>query len=351
VKPDALVRPEILALKAYPVPSSDGMVKLDAMENPYGLPESLRHELAEVLARVPLNRYPDPRAQSLRSLIARKMGVPAGAEILLGNGSDDLIQVITLALARPGAVMMYPAPTFVMYGVSATLCGLRAIPVPLREDFSLDEAAFVAAMEQHRPALVYIAHPNNPTGVLYPDDDVAAVVRAAPGLVVVDEAYHAFAGRTFMPRLREFANLAVLRTVSKLGLAGIRLGYLAARSEWIREFDKVRQPYNVNVLTEAAASFLLERLDVLEEQAACIRADREKLAEELRRLPGVTVFPSQANFLLLCVPDADRADAGLRRQGVLVKNLNGPALRNCLRVTVGTPEENRILVKALKEAL
>jgi len=351
VKPEALVRPEILALQAYRVPSSDGMVKLDAMENPYGLPESLRRELAEVLSRVPLNRYPDPRAQSLRSLIARKMGVPAGAEILLGNGSDDLIQVMTLALARPGAVVMYPAPTFVMYGVSATLCGLRAIPVPLREDFSLDGAAFLAAMEQHRPALVYIAHPNNPTGTLYPDDDVAAIVRAAPGLVVVDEAYHAFAGGTFMPRLREFANLAVLRTVSKLGLAGIRLGYLAARSQWIREFDKVRQPYNVNVLTEAAAGFLLERLDVLEEQAACIRSDRETLAEELRRLPGVTVFPSQANFLLLRVPDAERADAGLRRQGVLVKNLNGPALRNCLRVTVGTPEENRILVKALKEAL
>ena len=351
MKPEALVRPEILALQAYRVPSSDGMVKLDAMENPYGLPESLRRELAEVLSRVPLNRYPDPRAQSLRSLIARKMGVPAGAEILLGNGSDDLIQVMTLALARPGAVVMYPAPTFVMYGVSATLCGLRAIPVPLREDFSLDGAAFLAAMEQHRPALVYIAHPNNPTGTLYPDDDVAAIVRAAPGLVVVDEAYHAFAGGTFMPRLREFANLAVLRTVSKLGLAGIRLGYLAARSQWIREFDKVRQPYNVNVLTEAAAGFLLERLDVLEEQAACIRSDRETLAEELRRLPGVTVFPSQANFLLLRVPDAERADAGLRRQGVLVKNLNGPALRNCLRVTVGTPEENRILVKALKEAL
>ncbi len=348
--PEKLVRPEILALKAYHVAEADGMVKLDAMENPYALPEALRRELAEVLARVELNRYPEPSGRKLRELLARKMHVPQGMELLLGNGSDDLIQIVTLALARPGAAMMFPTPTFVMYGTNATLTGMRAVPVPLREDFSFDAGAFVARMKAERPALVYLAYPNNPTGVLYPEEDVLEVMRAAEGVVVLDEAYHVFAGRTFMPRLAEFPNLVIVRTVSKLGLAGIRLGYLAARPQWVEQFNKVRQAYNVNVLTQAAALFALERLEVLEAQAALIRAQREELKKELEGLKGITVFPSQANFFLLRVPDADGVFERLKRQGVLVRNLH-PGVPGCLRATVGTPDENRILLTALREAL
>ena len=348
--PEKLIRPEILALKAYHVAEADGMVKLDAMENPYLLPPALRRELAEVLAQVELNRYPEPSGRKLRELLARKMHVPRGMELLLGNGSDDLIQIVTLALARAGAVMMFSAPTFVMYSMNATFSGMKAVAVPLREDFSFDADAFVARVKADRPALIFIAYPNNPTGVLYPEEDVLKVIRAAEGLVVLDEAYHAFAGKTFMPRLAEFPNLVVLRTVSKLGLAGIRLGYLAGRPEWIGEFNKVRQAYNVNVLTQAAALFVLERLDVLEEQAALIRSERDQLGKSLQALNGITVFPSRANFFLLRVPDAGRVFEGLKRQGVLVRNLH-PGLPNCLRVTVGTPDENRILLTALREAL
>jgi histidinol-phosphate aminotransferase len=348
---EKLVRPEIAELKAYHVPDSRGLVKLDAMENPYSLPETLRRELAEVLSRVELNRYPEPSPRRLRELIARKMGVPGDMEIILGNGSDELLQIVTIALGRPGAAVMYPSPTFVMYSMYAKFFGMKAVPMPVRDDFTFDAGAFIARMEVERPAIVFVSYPNNPTGVLYPEKDVADVIRAAPGLVVVDEAYHAFAGSTFMERLAEFPNLVVLRTVSKLGLAGIRLGYLAGRPEWIEQLNKVRSPYNVNVLTQAAALFLLERVDVLEEQAARIRADRDTLSRALAALPGVTVFPSQANFLLVRVPDADGAFAGLLRQGVLVKNLNGPAMKNCLRITIGTPDENRILLGALREAL
>jgi len=350
MKPQELVRPEILALAAYHVAPSEGMVKLDAMGNPYPLPPALRRELGEVLARVDLNRYPDPSAPKLRELLARKMAVPAGMELLLGNGSDDLIQVLSLALARRGAAVMFPAPTFVMYSMNAVFSGMRAVPVPLREDFSFDAGAFIERMRAEKPALVFLAYPNNPTGVLYPEKDVLEVIRACPGLVVVDEAYHAFAGKSFMPRLPEFPNLLVLRTVSKLGLAGIRLGYLAGRPEWIAQFNKVRQVYNVNVLTHAAALFVLERLEVLEEQAALIRKDREELKKELVGLKGMQVFPSAANFFLVRVPDADRTYEALRRQGVLVRNLH-PGIRNCLRITVGTPDENRILLTALREAL
>ena len=350
MKPQDLVRPEILALKAYQVADAQGMVKLDAMENPYPLPEAMRRELAEVLARTELNRYPEPTGRKLRELIAKKMQVPPGMELLLGNGSDDLIQIITLALARPGAVMMYPGPTFVMYAMNATFFGMRGVSAGLREDFTLDLQAFLAAMREHEPSLIYIAYPNNPTGVLYPEQDVLAILRAAQGLVVLDEAYHVFAQKTFMPRLAEFPNLVVLRTMSKLGLAGIRLGYLAGRPEWIGEFNKVRQAYNVNVLTQAAALFVLERLDVLEKQAAVIRGERAGLGNALAALAGVTVYPSEANFFLIRVPDAERTFEGLRGQGVLVRSLH-PGLRGCLRVTVGTPEENRILLNAMREAL
>jgi histidinol-phosphate aminotransferase len=350
VNPQDLVRPEILAIKAYHVAEAQGMVKLDAMENPYPLPEALRRELAERLARVDLNRYPQPSPHKLREAIARRMHVPPGMEVLLGNGSDELIQLLILALARPGATLMYPSPTFVMYSMGATFNRMRAVAVPLREDFSLDAAAFIERMNAEKPALVFIAYPNNPTGVLYPEEDLVEIIRACPGLVVIDEAYHVFAGKTFIGRIAEFPNLAVIRTVSKLGLAGIRLGYLVGRPEWVAELDKVRPPYNVSVLTQAAALFMLEKLDVLEEQAARIVAEREPMADAIRALKGATVFPSEANFLLIRVPDADRTYDALKQHNVLVRNLN-PGLRNCLRVTVGTPDENRILLAALREAI
>jgi len=349
--PTQLIRPEILALKAYHVADSDGMVKLDAMENPYPLPTDVRRALGEALARVDLNRYPDPTGRRLRALIAKQMQVPVGMEILLGNGSDDLIQIVTFAMARPGAAMMFPAPTFVMYQMNATLSGMRGIPCRLGSDYTLDRDAFLARLKEEQPALVFIAYPNNPTGLLYPEEDVVAVLRAAKGLVVVDEAYHVFAQKSFLPRLAEFPNLVVMRTVSKLGLAGIRLGYLVGRPEWISEFNKVRQAYNVNVLTQAAATFVLERIEVLQSQAAQVIAEREPLGRALAALPGVTVFPSAANFFLVRVPDAGGTYEALKRQGVLVRNLDGPGLENCLRITVGTPDENRILLTAMKEAL
>ena len=348
--PERLVRPEVLAMTAYHVPDARGMVKLDAMENPYSLPPELRRALAERLAQVDLNRYPEPNPRRLRELIGRTMGVPPGISLLLGNGSDDLIQVVALALARPDAAMLFPSPTFVMYAVNATLTGMRAVPVALREDFSLDRDAFIARIREVRPAVVFLAYPNNPTGVLYPPADVEAILRAAEGLVVLDEAYHAFAGASFLPRLAEFPNLVVLRTLSKVGLAGLRLGYLAGAPRWVEQFDKVRQVYNVNVLTETAALFVLEHLDLLEAQAARIRADRAALAKALAALPRLQVFPSHANFLLVRVPDAMRIFEALRRQAVLVKNLH-PAVPGCLRITVGTPDENRILLSAMKEAL
>jgi histidinol-phosphate aminotransferase len=351
-----IVRPEVQAMHAYPVSDAAGMVKLDVMESPYRLPESLAAEVGEVVSQVAMNRYPVPSATELRALIRGHAG-PAGCDVLLGNGSDECIQYITAALAREGAVVMAPVPSFAMFSMHALFYRLRFVGVPLREDFTLDTEAFLAAMAKEKPSLVWIAFPNNPTGNAFPVADIERILRAAPGLVVIDEAYQPFAGATFMPRLTEFENMVVMRTVSKIGMAGLRLGYVAGRPAWIDAFNKTRSPFNINVLTEAVAIKLLQNKKVLDAQAASVLEERERMRPELERLPRLTVYPSAANFLLVRIAGAQGAGTKvferLKAQGVLVKDFSGghPLMENCLRLTIGTPEENRILLAALREAL
>ncbi|HEV8258383.1 MAG TPA: histidinol-phosphate transaminase, partial [Casimicrobiaceae bacterium] len=338
-------------LSAYAVAKAEGMIKLDAMENPYALPAAVRMRLGEALARVPINRYPDGAAEAAKGALRRAFSIPADQGLLLANGSDELIQIITSALARPGAAMLVPEPSFVMYRMNALYTGMRFVGVPLGDNFSLDRAAVLAAIEREGPSLVYLAYPNNPTGNLFAASDVEAVLRATRGLVVVDEAYYAFADGSFLPRVAEFANLLVLRTVSKVGMAGIRLGYAVAAPEWIAELNKVRQPYNVNALTQVAVEVLLADTSWIAEQAAAIRSARARLEAELERLPGATVFPTQTNFVLVRVTDANEMFEALKARRILVKNLHGwhPLLVNCLRITVGTTEENDLLLAAMNE--
>jgi len=351
--PKDLVREEVLALTAYHVGEAAGMVKLDAMENPYALPQELRRELGELVAGAALNRYPNPQAPELKARLRQSMGIAEAFDILLGNGSDEIIHMMVQALARPGAVLLAPEPTFVMYQAYALVNNMRYVGVPLTADFALDGVRMLAAIEAHQPALVFIAYPNNPTGNLFAEADVLRILQAAPGVVVLDEAYQAFAQKSFMPRLAEFPNLVVMRTLSKSGMAGLRLGYAAGDPAWMREFDKVRPPYNINVLTQLVAERLLAHAAVLEQQAAAIRTERARLKAELERSSGVTVFASDANFLLVRVPDATRAFAGMKQRGVLVKMLHGghPLLAQCLRITVGTAEENTLCLAALRAAL
>lgn len=354
-KVDALVRPEIRALSAYHVPDASGLIKLDAMENPYVWPEELKADWLRALGRVAVNRYPDPDARALKERLRVALGVPDRTALLLGNGSDELIQMLLLAVARPGAAVLAPEPTFVMYRMIATLVGMPFVGVPLREDFTLDRAAMLAAIATHRPAVVFLAYPNNPTGNLFDRADIDAILAASPGVVVVDEAYHAFAGDSFMGELARSDNLLVMRTLSKQGLAGLRLGVLAGPGAWLDELDKVRLPYNINSLTQASAEFALEQVSAFEAQCARVRADREALYHELVELAGIRAWPSRANFILFRVESrpAGEVHARLRGAGVLVKNLNaaGGPLAGCLRVTVGTPEENAAFLTALRDAL
>jgi len=349
----AVVRPEICALSAYTTASAEGMIKLDAMENPFPLPDAVRGRLGAALAQVAINRYPDIPADRVKRALVDAFGIPDTLGLMLGNGSDELIQLITLALARPGAAMLAPEPSFVMYRLNAIHAGMRFVGVPLASDFGLDRDAMLAAVERERPALTFLAYPNNPTGNLFSGDDVAAIVRASPGLVVVDEAYAAFADASFLPRIAEFPNLLLLRTLSKVGMAGIRLGYAIAAPEWMAQLNKLRAPYNVNAFTQAAAVALLADAGWMADQAATIRAERGRVAVALARLPGVTVFETQTNFLLARVPEADLLYDGLRQRRILVKNVHSwhPLLANCLRITVGTPRENDALLTALNALL
>jgi histidinol-phosphate aminotransferase len=350
---EAIIRDEIRALAAYHVPDSSGMVKLDAMENPYDLPEDVRRKIADLVANAHINRYPDAAATALKARLRGALGLPSGSELILGNGSDELIQMLMMATAKPGAKVLSVEPTFVMFRMIASYCRMGYVSVPLAPDFSLDVERMLIAIEEHQPALVFIAYPNNPTGNLFDAGAVERIVRAAPGLVVVDEAYHAFAGRTFMNRIGEFDNLLVMRTLSKSGLAGLRLGFLAGARDWLGEIDKVRLPYNVGVLTQLVAEEALKHCSLLDSQAAAIRAERTRLADALRGTPGTTVYPSDANFILFRVDDAARVFAALKQRRVLVKNLHGshPALTGCLRVTVGTPGENDRFIAALRECV
>ena len=351
-----LIRPEIAALTAYHVPPARGLIKLDAMENPYRWPPEMVDAWLATLRHAEINRYPDPAAGTLKDKLRAAMDVPAGMEILLGNGSDEIIQILAMALARPGARILAPEPSFVMYKMVATFCGMEYSGVPLAADFSLDLPATLAAIERLRPALVFLAYPNNPTGNLFPREDVEAVIRAAPGLVVVDEAYAPFAGgESCMADLTRFDNLLVMRTVSKMGLAGLRLGLLAGRAEWLGEFDKLRLPYNINVLTQATAEFALEYREMFDEQAAAICAERGKLFAALDAMNGIEPFPSSANFVLFRTPvgRAGELHTAIREAGVLVKNMgaNEGPLADCLRVTVSLPEENVAFLEALRQAL
>lgn len=355
------IRADVRRQASYQVPDASGYIKLDAMENPYELPQALRAELGERLAAAALNRYPVPSYTSLKQRICNRLGVPNGYDVILGNGSDEIISIIAMATAKQAgegkgrSVILAPVPAFVMFARSALFAGMDFVGVPLKPDFSLDRAAMLAAIVQHQPSVVFLAYPNNPTGNLFDADDMVAIIEALGenGIAVVDEAYEPFARTSFMGRLPQHPNLVVMRTLSKLGLAGIRLGYACAAPALLEQFDKVRPPYNVNVLSQVAAEFALDHLDVLDAQAQQLNLARSQLSAELSALPGVQVFPSSANFLLVKVPDADSVCANLVASKVLVKNMSKmhETLANCIRVTVSTPEENNAFLTSLKASI
>ncbi|MBI4746262.1 MAG: histidinol-phosphate transaminase [Deltaproteobacteria bacterium] len=346
-----LIKTEIRDLLPYKIDETCCPIKLDANENPYPLPDELREKVNKALSEVLLNRYPDPDARELKGLISHWLSVPEEF-LMLGNGSDELIQAILIATSWGSPTVVVPSPTFSMYKITGLAVGHRVLEIPLDKSFDIDPAAVIDACGRERAKVVFLSTPNNPTGNRFSDDKVLEVVKGSHALVVVDEAYGDFSGKTLVPYLKENMNLIILKTLSKIGMAGLRLGIMAANPDLINELDKVRLPYNINSLSQAVAAVLLNNMDAINGQIDAIIPERERVYRALRDLDGVTPYPSEANFILFKVRDADDLHKRLVEKGILIRNLNRPGrLENCMRVTVGTPEENGALLGAMAKLL
>jgi histidinol-phosphate aminotransferase len=351
------IRQDVQSMHGYAIQPSAGLVKLDAMENPFSLPPELQRALGERLGRVAINRYPGASVAQVSEALSHYVQLPSGCKLMLGNGSDELITMLSTACDVGGGCVLAPLPGFVIYEMAAKLQGLPFVGVPLTPEFELDTPAMLAAIEQHRPSITYIAYPNNPTANLFDEAAVESIVAAVAaqdrGLVVFDEAYQPFSSRTWMQKMAQHRHVLVMRTLSKFGLAGVRLGYMAGPAALIDEVNKVRPPYNISQLNAEATLFALEHADEYGRQAALLCEERGRLQAALRGLPGVTAFRSEANMILVRVPDSARTFDGMKQQGVLVKHVAGmhPLLANCLRLTVGTPEENALMIQALRSSL
>lgn len=352
---NSIFRKEVLDLSAYKVVDAGGLIKLDAMENPYSWPEPVLQQWLDVIKEAEINRYPDPESRKLRSTLKALDNISSGFEILLGNGSDEIIQLLLMALP-PFAKVLSPSPGFVMYRQLSRCLGLEYIDVPLHTGhFGLDLPSMLEAIAEHRPSLIFLAYPNNPTGNLFDQSAIRAIIEAAPGLVIVDEAYAPFTDKSFIGALGEYRNLMVMRTLSKLGLAGLRLGYIIGTQSIIAELNKIRLPYNINTLTQITAEFALKNGDFFVRQTALIRSERERIFKKLIGIESLHVYPSEANFILFRTQEglATPLFESLKAQGVLIKNLSPQhgLLQDCLRVTIGKPEENDAFLHALISSL
>ncbi len=347
-----LIRPEILEMAGYQPESANVPIKLDANENPYRFSDELQKELLSDLASVELNRYPDPEAKILKDVIARQNGV-SQSQILLGNGSDDILQALMLTFWSEGSKMMIPVPTFGMYGIIGKLVGYDILEVSLDDKFDLCAEEMISLAEREGVKLIFLASPNNPTGNCFCEDRIVSLLENTGSVVVVDEAYAAFSDQDFLPKLNKYKNLVVLRTLSKIGLAGLRVGMMFAASDLVYEVNKARLPYNMNSLSQRAARFILNNDGEMKVQIEKIKAGRRWLMNKMSEIKGIHVYPSDANIILFRVSSGDeKLFRNLIEDGILIRNLSRPGrLYNCFRVSVGTEEENRLFIDSLQRRL
>jgi histidinol-phosphate aminotransferase len=331
----SLVKSNIRSLRAYQAEEIPCRVKLDANESPYGF---------TVLKSVKTNQYPDPEARALRTLVAKETKVKV-SNILHGNGSDELIYNLIVAFGGP---VLYPVPTFSMYGIIAQVIGERKVEIPLDDRFDLDLARLLKVLKTRKPKLTFLSSPNNPTGNCFSHDRIMKIVRQSPGLVVVDEAYQPFSGsKSFVPMIKQYKHLVILRTLSKIGLAGLRTGFMIAHKDIVHEVNKCRLPFNLNSLSQVVAANALKDKKRLRKFTGSIVAERKRLYHAMQKLEAIVPYPSDANFILFKVNNAEKIYRRLFKEGVLIRNMTG-AVGNCLRVTVGKPKENSIFLKTLK---
>lgn len=344
-----MLRNRIKELVPYEVVPFEGKIKLDAMENPYDLPLAIKDEFLRELKKLKFNRYPDPTSNGLRGALSSYLSLDREM-IVLGNGSDELI--LALLLTFGNGRIVYPEPTFAMYEILAKITGQEPVGISLREDFGLDAVSILKAGQE---GIIFIAYPNNPTGNLFDQEAIIQIIKEGSSLVIIDEAYYEFSGATFLPLIKRYPNLVILRTFSKaFGLAGARVGYLAANKEVTEEILKVKLPYNLNVISQLLATITLRHRDLLREIIDEITNERERVYKELQEIPSIIPYRSRTNFILFKVENLEGRDVFdfLTKEGILIRNLsNTGLLRNSLRLTIGKPGENNIFLESLKRIL
>lgn len=345
----ALIKPAVRKLAAYHIDETPCRIKLDAMENPFSVPVLVQREIAKAVNSASINRYPDPSGKELKKAIASLWGMRP-ANMILGNGSDELIQAILLAFGGPTLV---PVPTFAMYDITSRALSQTVVTVPLDDRFDLDADLLLRKAKESKAKVIFLACPNNPTGNRFSDKAVRTILDRADAAVVLDEAYFSFSGKSYVRLLQKYPNMIVLRTLSKIGFAGLRIGVLAASPAVIAELNKIRLPYNINTLSQVAAVAALKHKNIMERQISLLISERQNLYNALVQTKGVTAYPSETNFILFRTnADATAVYLKLKKAGILIKNLDRPGpLKNCLRVTIGTKEENKEFLGTLRKVL
>ena len=348
------VKPAVRSVKAYTLAARRAPVKLNQNENPFDLPEPVKRRVVERALARPWSRYPEFDPRELREALAAFSGWRADG-VIAGNGSNELIEALLLVTVSPGTRVVLPEPTFTLYALLTRMLGGEVVSVPLGERFEYDAPALVGAARETDAALTIVCSPNNPTGTALRVEDVARLCAESDGLVVVDEAYHEFSGRSAVPLLREHPNLIVLRTFSKaMAMAGLRVGYLLAAPELVVEIDKARLPYNLNFFSQAAALAALDERETLHAVVQRLIGLRDELFRALASIPGVRPVPSEANFILFELSEAapKAVFEALHRDGVLVRDVTAyPRLERWLRVSVGSEAENARFLAALRAAV
>lgn len=349
------VHQRIRQLSAYTTVPFTGHIKLDAMECPYGFADGYQEDLRNTLGRVDVNRYPDPRAIELKRCLRERFEIPHRFEITLGNGSDELLLLIQLAVGGFGRTIAAPQPSFSLYELVAQYTRADFIGVDLDARFQLPEQEWLSTVRKHNPSCVFFAYPNNPTGNFFDPALIEATAQMIEGLVVADEAYYAYSGRSMLPSMQRHSNLAVVRTLSKSGLAGLRIGYMISHPAWAQELEKLRLPYNIGVLNQASAVFALENWDQFTDATQQVVSERRRVCAALRRMDGLEVYDSETNFIMVRVVEesADAVYDRLKDQGILIRRLSGwhPLTENCLRISIGTPDENSEVLMKLQQIL
>ena len=346
---ERFLRPEIISLRPYESVAIPGNIKMDANENPFPWPQGMKEEL--FASGLEFNRYPDGMAAELRESIAAY----AGAErenILVGNGSDEIIQILLNTFAGPGRTMLIHPPTFSMYAAAARITGTEVAEVPLLEGVKLDLSKMLqACADDQSIKIIIICNPNNPTGAEFAREDILQLLKNTDSLVLVDEAYAEFSDESMLPLINEYPNLLVMRTFSKaFGMAALRLGYMAANSELIGYLNRVRQPFNVNSFSQKAGIIALKYLNDYQEQIKIIKNEVELLYNGLKAIPQFTVLPTKANFVLVQTEQAQDIVGKLSKRGYSVRNLGQlPGLGACFRLSTALPQENREFLQVIYE--